>query len=124
MTSIQLLTICWVALLGTGCTEKPANLFDEKNYRLYSIDSTKGYIEKKVLINKFDTARKLELEYWPNGELQSKAFTYHNQFDGKLEVYLPGRNTWQIDSYANGCLIYSRNYHANDTFASNDENTD
>lgn len=105
------------AFICTGCKEKQRNIFDESDYQLHVLDSSKGFIEKKILIYKYDTARKLEFEYWPTGEIQSKAFTYHDQFDGKLEVYLPGRNTWQIDSYANGNLIYSHNYQSSDTFA-------
>ena len=60
-------------LLLVGCGEQKKDPFDQSNYIVVKTDSFKGNVGTQYLVYKYDTLRKLQIDYWGDGKLMARS---------------------------------------------------
>ena len=66
--------ILLVSAIGCASNQQKTDVFNESDYTLVKTDSFKNIIVKRIFVYKSDTARKLTIEYWDNGNVMEKEF--------------------------------------------------
>lgn len=99
--------ILYFILFIWGCKNADIkNIYDEANYVLIKIDTVDNrIIAAKHYVNKYDTSRKMLIDYWDNGKILGKTYFYGKHLDGKLEMYNSDGRLTSIDLYHNGVLL-------------------
>jgi antitoxin component YwqK of YwqJK toxin-antitoxin module len=111
---MKLFTIIFAALY-LGCSS-PRDPFNVSNYVLRSVDSFNNKVGSESFYYKYDTLRKMRLEYFADGKLMAKIFTYNGKMDGNQYMYeLDGKTTMLIDSFSNGVKIKSTKFYKTET---------
>ncbi|GAB2819315.1 hypothetical protein [Ferruginibacter profundus] len=107
----QLISVI-ILFIAFGCgnsnNHDPKSVFVESDYVLIKTDSIKNVVTKKTFAYKLDTARKLTIEYWDNGNKMQKEFSYKGQLDGRREMYDIDEKVMATDSFHNGEQISSK----------------
>ncbi len=85
-----------------GCSQSNRNVYKEADYTLVSVDSFNGRVGAEYYIYKYDTSRKLQINYWNDGKLMAKGFTYKGKMDGWCEMYDDIGELMSLDSFSNG----------------------
>ena len=97
-----------VSCMGSASDAKKVNVFNESDYILVKTDSFKSIIAKNIFAYKPDTARKLTIEYWDNGNIMQKEFSYKGLLEGSVETYTGDGKLFGTVSYHNGAVIGSK----------------
>lgn len=97
-----------VSFVGCASDPKKVNVFDESDYILVKTDSFKSIIAKKIFTYKPDTARKLSIEYWDNGNIMQKEFSYKGLLEGSVETYTGDGKLFGTVTYHNGVVTDSK----------------
>ena len=87
------------------------NEFNESKYILVKVDSFYGHVGSKRFVYENDTAWRMEINYWDNGKIMGKGFTYHGNLEGRLEVYGINGDPIAVDSFHNGKKFYSKTFY-------------
>ncbi len=98
-----------------GCGKKSSDPYDPKNYILLKTDSFNNRIGMQYFVFKDDTSRKLQINYWDNGNLLSTGFTYRGKMDGKFEMYDFSGKIMVIDSFIEGKKVFEKTFYKKDT---------
>ena len=112
---MKLIGLILLSAIMFGCNNDSKNLYDEYEYSLVNTDSSEGIVGTRYFIYNHDTARKMRINYWDNGKVLAKGFTYNGKLDGKLEIFDIGGNLMEVDSFNNGRKFYSKKYYTQDT---------
>jgi hypothetical protein len=91
-----------------GCKQKDKNFYTEGDYTLLNVDSFKGKIGTQFYVYKYDTARKLRVDYWDNGNVMAKGFTHNGKIDGWWTMYDYSGHQIALDSFHDGQKIISK----------------
>ena len=59
-------------MISCASNKEKVDVFNESDYTLVKTDSFKNIIVKRIFVYKSDTARKLTIEYWDNGNVMEK----------------------------------------------------
>jgi antitoxin component YwqK of YwqJK toxin-antitoxin module len=102
-------------LTSIGCGEKKKDPFNQSNYILVKTDSFKGSVGTQYLVYKYDTLRKLQIDYWGDGKLMARSFFYNGKMDGEAVIYDYKGNLMAIDSFKNGVKVYEKLFFEKDT---------
>ena len=102
-------------LTSIGCGEKKKDPFNQSNYILVKTDSFKGNVGTQYLVYKYDTLRKLQIDYWGDGKLMAGSFFYNGKMDGEAVIYDYKGNLMAIDSFKNGVKVYEKLFFEKDT---------
>jgi uncharacterized protein YcfL len=94
-----------VSVIGCASNQEKANVFNESDYTLVKTESFKNIIAKKIFAYKSDTTRKLTIEYWDNGNVMQKEFSYKGLLEGKKETYTIDGELFGSTSYHEGIQI-------------------
>jgi hypothetical protein len=98
-----------------GCRNQPINFYDESNYILVRTDSSSNGLDRKLYVNKYDTAWKMLNNYFYDGKLLAKGFSYNGHIEGNLKVYDMNEKLMTIDSFHNGIKLSSKHFYSRDT---------
>jgi len=106
-----------IAFLAISCGSTPQrNPFDQNNYVLTTSDSFKGNVGTQLFTYKYDTLRKMRLEYFADGKLMARIFTYKGKMDGNQYMYeFDGKTIMVKDSISNGIRINSQKFYKPDS---------
>lgn len=104
-----------VSLTFIGCQSKPLNVYDETNYTLIQTDTFQGILDRRIFVYKYDTSRKMQINYWDNGNILAKGFSHKQKLDGRFEMYYITGKLMQVDSFFDGNKISSIKNHNTDT---------
>jgi len=91
-----------------GCRPNQRNVYDEADYALIKVDTFNGRVGTQYYLYKFDTSRKLQIDYWGDGKLMAKAFTYRGKVDGWWTMYDYTGKLMALDSFSVGKKILSK----------------
>ena len=105
---MKLLSLIFISILFWSCISSKKNIYNEANYKLFKIDSVHDTINRKLFVYKYDTARKMEINYYYSGEILNKGFTYKGRLDGVLRMYNMAGKIVAINTYRNGVVISSK----------------
>ena len=98
-----------------SCSTKQKNVYDENNYIVEIIEKDGEILGKRILVNKFDSSRKLVISYWDNGSILAKSYLHKGKVDGKFEYYGMNGDLLLADSFHDGVKLYSKRFTENDT---------
>ena len=98
-----------------GCVSRKRNPYNESDYILAKVDSFNGRPGTEDYVYKYDTSRKMRIDYFGNGKLLLKYFTHNGKSDGKSEAYDYSGKLMAIDSFHDGTLIWSQKFTKPDT---------
>ena len=84
-----------------GCMQN-GDLQNEKNYILIRTDSDNHFLSSKILVNKYDTSKRLILLFWDNGKVMSKGFFNSKVRDGSNENFYINGQLQNKEYYENG----------------------
>ncbi|MEO6668459.1 MAG: hypothetical protein ABIN36_03215 [Ferruginibacter sp.] len=108
MKHMILLLVCSVV---TGCKITPRNVYNEADYILARSDTSEGIMHRQIYIYKYDTSRKMQINYWDDGKILGKGFSHRQKLDGRVKVYDFSGALMQVDSFFEGKKISSvKNY--------------
>ncbi len=96
-----------IVIIFSSCMQNN-NAYDEKNYLIVKIDTSENRVNSKILVNKFDTSRKMVLLYWDNGKIMSKGFFKGQLRDGINEHFYIYGNLQTSELYSNGVKLGSQ----------------
>jgi hypothetical protein len=82
-----------------------ADVFDESNYKLVSVDSFQNKISTKYYINKYDPSWRREVQYWDNGKLMAKAYSHNGKVNGWFVTYDMYGKLMALDSFSDGNIV-------------------
>ena len=102
-------------LLLVGCGEQKKDPFDQSNYIVVKTDSFKGNVGTQYLVYKYDTLRKLQIDYWGDGKLMARSFSYKGKMGGEAVLYDYKGNLMAIDSFKGGVKVYEKLFFEKDT---------
>ncbi|MGG9960745.1 hypothetical protein [Ferruginibacter sp. SUN106] len=102
-------------LVFFGCMNKHHNFYNESDYVLVKTDSFNGKVDRELYVYKYDSARKMLINYWDNGKVMGKGFSYKGQLDGSLNVYDMDGKLSATDSFSKGKKISSKEFFTPDT---------
>ncbi len=91
-----------------GCKQKVKNVYNEGDYILFNVDTFKGKVGTQFYVYKYDTARKLQVDYWDNGKIMAKGFTHNGKIDGWWTMYDYSGYPIALDSFHDGKKIISK----------------
>ena len=94
---------------------KPKNVYNEKDYVLVKIDSFEGKIDKRTFIYKYDSTRKMKINYFFDGNILAKAFFHNNKLDGISEYYEEYGQLLAKDTFLDGVKVGSYFFKKMDT---------
>lgn len=97
-----------LSVFGCASNQEKANVFNESDYTLMKTDTMNNFIAKKIFAYKSDTARKLTIEYWDNGNIMQKEFSYKGLLEGKKETYTIEGKLFGSTSYHEGVQLDSK----------------
>ena len=91
-----------------GCSRNQKNVYNETDYALVKVDTFNGRTGSEYYNYKYDTSRKLQIDYWGDGKLMAKGFTHHGKIDGWRTLYDYTGKLMAIDSFNDGKKILSK----------------
>jgi hypothetical protein len=95
-----------------SCRAKHKNIYDEVYYDLIKVDTANGKVGTKFYTYRYDSSRKMQIDYWSNGKLMAKTFSHFGKLDGRCVMYdTNGINIIVIDSFKDGVKVTSKQYH-------------
>lgn len=98
---MKIFKLLCIVLLCLSCNQGN-NVYDEKDYFLVKLDSFENKVYSKILVNKFDTSRKMVLLYWDNGNVMSRGCFKGKLRDGINEHFYIYGNLQTSELYSNG----------------------
>jgi hypothetical protein len=108
---IKLIPVILLLLLFSTGSIGQKNVYVESNYILVRVDSTNEGLDRKFFIYKYDTARKMVINYFFDGARLMKTYIFRNQLDGPCEMYFHSAELMQKDYYRNGRKLYTKTYY-------------
>lgn len=112
---MRLIIIAFFILHFWGCRNPSNNFYEESNYILVKTDSSTEGLDRKLYVNKYDTAWKMLINYYYDGKLLAKGFSYRGHQEGNLKLYDSEEKLTAIDSFHNGIKISSKSFIKIDT---------
>ena len=106
---------CLSLLIVAACKHNPKYVFDEKDYTLVKIDSFEGKLDKANYVYKYDSSRKMQINYFFDGKILAKGFMYKNQLDGPLYTYSYSGEIQSKTVFQNGKEISKERFYKIDT---------
>jgi antitoxin component YwqK of YwqJK toxin-antitoxin module len=98
------------------CKGKQKNIYDEANYDLIKVDTLNGIVGTKFYRYRYDSSRKMQIDYWADGKLMAKTFSHYGKLDGKCIMYdTNGVTIMALDSFKDGVKSKSNSYYQEDT---------
>lgn len=91
------------------------NVFKLSDYILVRTDSSSRGLDKKLYVYRYDTARKMEVNYYYDGAILGRGFSYKGKLEGAVETFGIKGRLLGIDSFHNGVKVFSRLVNAADT---------
>jgi len=102
--------LLFLALFVFSCHSKK-DVFDEADYVLVKSDSLNGIVGTEWFVYKYDSLRMLQVDYYGDGKLMGKAFSYNGELDGRRVTYdFNGKSLLAVDSYSNGKKVIPTKY--------------
>jgi len=102
--------LLFLVLFVFSCHSKK-DVFDEGDYVLAKSDSLNGIVGTEWFVYKYDSLRMLQVDYYGDGKLMSKAFSYNGKLDGRRVTYdFNGKSLLAVDSYSNGKKVIPTKY--------------
>ena len=107
---MKLATIILILFAFCNRSNAQKKIYNESNYFLVRVDSTSEGLHNKLYVYKYDTARKMGINFYYNGARLGKGFYYHNKLDGPLIVYSDEGKIIATATYSNGKMTSSKQY--------------
>src|SRR5882757_5085583 len=115
MHQFKLTIVLSFLIIIVACKSNKRNVYKESDYTLFKIDSADGIIGTKFFSYNYDTNREMQIDYWNDGTIMAKGFTYKKHIDGELLMYDVDGKLSVIDSFKNGKQVYAKEFHIKDT---------
>ena len=104
-------------ILFSECNHHCINVYNESDYILVRTDSSNKGLERKFYIYKYDSSRKMLVNYYYDGKILGKGFSYKGKLEGEVETFGYDGRLLGIDSFHNGIKISSKSSVIPDTLA-------
>ena len=100
--------LVFMTAMFLGCSRNHKNVYHEADYVLVKVDTFNGRTGTEYYNYKYDTSRKLQINFWGDGKLMAKAFTHHGKMDGWRTMYDYTGKLMALDSFNDGKKILSK----------------
>ena len=112
---ILAISVILIGLFSYGQTNQ--DIYKLSDYILVRTDSSSLGLERKLYIYRYDTARRMQVDYYYDGTILGRGFSYKGKLEGNLEIFGAKGKPIAIDSFHNGVKISSRSLIPIDTSA-------
>jgi hypothetical protein len=112
-----ILATCIILIGLSSYGQTNHNVFKLSDYVLVRTDSSSRGLERKLYVNRYDTSRKMEEDFYYDGTILGRGFSYKGKLEGILETFTVKGNPLGIDSFHNGVRISRKYFNAPDSGA-------
>jgi antitoxin component YwqK of YwqJK toxin-antitoxin module len=103
---ILTISVIFIGLSSYGQTNQ--DIYKLSDYVLVRTDSTSRGLDRKFYVYRYDTARRMLVEYYYDGTILGRSFSYEGKLEGNLETFGANGRPIAISSFHNGVKVSTR----------------